>query len=113
MKASFRTLIERVEWIVAIAGDFCQAYRSSSNRELSAVALELQTYLPSMQTVTVTARRANVAGETVPANERVFQPVRTAHGVDQAWAAAEAGGVRPQGVVVRNGGEVYHRLRGL
>ena len=72
VKASFRTLIERVEWIVAIAGDFCQAYRSSSNRELSAVALELQTYLPSMQTVTVTARRANVAGETVPANERVF-----------------------------------------
>ena len=72
VKASFRTLIERVEWIVAIAGDFCKAYRSSSNRELSAVALELQTYLPSMQTVTVTARRANVAGETVPANERVF-----------------------------------------
>jgi IS5 family transposase len=72
VKANFRTLIERVEWILAIAGDFCKAYRSSSNLELSAVALELQAYLPSMQTVVVTARRANVAGETVPASERVF-----------------------------------------
>jgi IS5 family transposase len=72
VKANFRTLIERVEWIVAIAGDFCQAYRSSSNLELSAVALELQTYLPSMRTIAATARRANVDGETVPASERVF-----------------------------------------
>ena len=72
VKASFRTLIERVEGIVAIAGDFCQAHRSSSNLELSAMALELQTYLSSMQTVTAIARRANVGGETVPANERVF-----------------------------------------
>jgi IS5 family transposase len=72
VKASFRTLIERVDWIVVIAGDFCKAYRSSSNLELSAVALELQAYLPSMQTVAVTARRANVDGETVPASERVF-----------------------------------------
>jgi IS5 family transposase len=72
VKASFRTLIERVEWIVAIAGDFCKAYRTSSNLELSAVALELHAYLPSMQTVAATARRANMEGETVPANERVF-----------------------------------------
>ena len=72
VKARFRTLIERVEWIRAIAGDFCQAYHSSSNLELSAVALELQAYLPSMQTVVATARRANVEGEVVPANERVF-----------------------------------------
>jgi len=72
VQASFCTLIERAEWIVAIAGDFCQTYRSSSNLELSAVALELQAYLPSMQTVAATARRANVAGETVPAKERVF-----------------------------------------
>ena len=72
VKANFRTLIERVEWIVAIAGNFCEEYRSSSNLELSAVALELQAYLPSMRTVAATARRANVDGETVPASERVF-----------------------------------------
>jgi IS5 family transposase len=72
VQASFRTLIEGVEWIVAMAGDFCQTYRSSSNLELSAVALELQSYLPSMRTVAATARRANMERETVPANERVF-----------------------------------------
>ena len=72
VKTRFRTLIERVEWIVAIAGDFCQAHRASSNLELSAVALELRAYLPSMQTVAATARRANVEDETVPAVERVF-----------------------------------------
>jgi IS5 family transposase len=72
VKASFRTLIERVEWIVAIAGDFCKVYRSSNNLELSAVALELQAYLPSMRMVAATARRANVDGETVPASDRVF-----------------------------------------
>ena len=72
VKANFRTLIERVEWIVGIAGNFCEAYRSSSNLELSAVALELQAYLPSMRTIAATARRANVDGETVPASDRVF-----------------------------------------
>jgi IS5 family transposase len=72
VKTNFRTLIERVEWIVPIAGDFCLKYRSSSNLELSAIALELQTYLPSMRTIAAIARRANVDGETVPASERVF-----------------------------------------
>jgi len=72
VQASFRTLIERVEWIVGVAAEFCERFRSSSNLELSAVALELHVYLPSMQTVVATARRANVAGETVPASERVF-----------------------------------------
>ena len=72
VKAWFRTLIERVDWIVAMAGDFCTTYRSSSDLALSAVALELAAYLPSMQTVAATARRANMEGETVPASERVF-----------------------------------------
>jgi len=72
VKARFRTLIERAEWIVAITAEFCRNYRASNNLELSAVALELQAYLPSMQTVTATARRANLSGEKVPASERVF-----------------------------------------
>jgi len=72
VKARFRTLIERVDWLVAIAADFCRNYRASSNLELSGVALELQAYLPSMQTVATTARRANMEGEKVPASERVF-----------------------------------------
>jgi len=72
VQASFRALIERVEWIVGVAAEFCETFRSSSNLDLSAVALELQAYLPSMQTVVATARRANVQRETVPARERVF-----------------------------------------
>jgi IS5 family transposase len=70
--ASFRTLIERVEWIVGIAADFCARFSSSLDLALAGVALELQAYLPSMRTVVATARRANVQGETVPARERVF-----------------------------------------
>ena len=45
---------------------------AQGNAALAAVALELKAYLPSMQTVVATARRAQVAGETVPASERVF-----------------------------------------
>jgi len=72
VRVSFRTLIERVEWIVGVAAEFCETFRSSSDLGLAGVALELQAYLPSMQTVVATARRANVADETVPASERVF-----------------------------------------
>jgi len=72
VKAAFRALIERVEWIVAIAGEFCDASRSSSNLELAGVALELQSFLPSMRTVAATSRRAQLEGEKVPARERVF-----------------------------------------
>jgi IS5 family transposase len=72
VQGAFRTLIERAEWIVAIAADFCETFRSSSNFELAAVALELRSFLSPMQQVVAVARRAKVAGETVPANERVY-----------------------------------------
>lgn len=72
VQGSFRRLIERVEWLVAIAGDFCEAFRSSSNFTLAAVALELRSFLPSMQQVVAVARRVQVAGEIVPAREKVF-----------------------------------------
>jgi len=68
----FATLIERVEWIVGITGDFCEKSCSSSDLELAAVALELRSYLPTMRTIAATARRAQLEGETVPARERVF-----------------------------------------
>lgn len=73
VKASFRTLIERTEWIVAVAEEFCVNQAKSRGRAaLAAVALELQAYLPAMKTVVATARRAQVDGEKVPAVERVF-----------------------------------------
>jgi transposase, IS5 family len=72
VQGHFRTLIERAEWLVAIAADFCRQFRSSANFELAAVALELRSFLPSMQQVVSVARRVQVAGETVPASEKVF-----------------------------------------
>jgi transposase, IS5 family len=68
----FRTLIERVAWIVAITTEFCRQFRSSDNFELAALALELRSFLPAMQQVVDVARRVQVAGERVPASEKVF-----------------------------------------
>jgi transposase, IS5 family len=72
VRESFRTLIERVEWLVAIAADFCEAFCSSSQIELAAVALELRSFLASMQKVVSVARRVQMAHEAVPASEKVF-----------------------------------------
>lgn len=70
VKAAFRTLIERTEWIVAIAGEFAAA--APRDTPLAALALELKAYLPAMTKVAATARRAALGGETVPAADRVF-----------------------------------------
>jgi IS5 family transposase len=72
VKAEFRTLIERTAWIVAIAGEFCGHATAQGNAALTAVALKLNAYLPSMETVVATAQRAQIAGETVPALQRVY-----------------------------------------
>jgi IS5 family transposase len=72
VKAAFRTLIERTDWIVAIAGEFCAQAASGQNTAMVAVALELKAYLPSMKKIVATARRAQIDGETVPASDRVF-----------------------------------------
>lgn len=72
VQAWFRTLIERVEWIVAIAADFCETFRSSHDIALMAAALELRSFLPSMQQVVAVARRVQVGHENVPASEKVF-----------------------------------------
>lgn len=72
VKATFRTLIERTAWIVAIVQEFAASAASASHQGLAAVALELRAYLPAMQKVVATARRAQIDGEKVPAAERVF-----------------------------------------
>jgi IS5 family transposase len=72
VKATFRTLIERTGWIVTIAEEFRALASSHGNDALTALALELKAYLPSMKTIVATARRAQIEGETVPAADRVF-----------------------------------------
>jgi IS5 family transposase len=73
VKESFRTLIERTDWIVAVVGEFCVNQAGSRGHSaLAAVTLELQAYLPAMRTIVSNARRAQMDGETVPASKRVF-----------------------------------------
>jgi len=72
VKGTFRELIERVGWIVEIAGMFCEFAPGWGELELLAVADELKRFLPSMKKVVAQARRSQLEGETVPAAERVF-----------------------------------------
>jgi transposase, IS5 family len=72
VKAEFRTLIERTEWMLVIVREFCTQAASRKNDGLAALALELNAYLPAMEKVVATARRAQVQDETVPASERVY-----------------------------------------
>lgn len=72
VKTKFRTLIERTEWMVGIAREFSASRAVQGKTALTAVALELKAYLPLMEAIAAQARRAQIAGETVPAAERVF-----------------------------------------
>jgi IS5 family transposase len=67
----FRTLIQRVAWIVGIAEAFCRFAKAFPSLQLTGLGLELEGYLPAMKQVVDQARR-RAAGETVPAAERVF-----------------------------------------
>jgi transposase, IS5 family len=72
VKKWFRKLIERAEWIVAIVRQFCPWAASQGDIELLALGAELEGYLPAMEKVVSTSRRAQLEGEKVPASERVF-----------------------------------------
>jgi IS5 family transposase len=72
LKRQFRALIERVAWIVQIAGEFCEFSRSCRALELLGLGVELERFLPAMKHVVEQATRAQLHGETVPASERVF-----------------------------------------
>lgn len=72
VKRSFRTLIQRVVWIVGIAQEFCHFAQSSLSLKLMGLGLELSAFLPAMRQVVEQASRAQLDGEKVPAKERVF-----------------------------------------
>jgi IS5 family transposase len=72
VRATFRKLIERVEWIVEAVRWFCNWAPLHNNLELTAIADELRRFLPLMKRVTQQARRAQIDGEKVRAAERVF-----------------------------------------
>lgn len=72
VKRSFRTLIQRVAWIVGIAEEFCGLAKCSTSIKLMGLALELEAFLPAMKHVVKQASRAQLDGEKVPATDRVF-----------------------------------------
>ena len=72
VRAAFRLLISRIEWIVEAARWFCDWGPVGGSIELKAIADELRRFLPSMRRVADQARRVQMAQEKVPAAERVF-----------------------------------------
>lgn len=72
VKRCFRQLIERVAWMVGIAGDFCTAASHSRSLAVAGLGQQMAAYLPAMQQVVAQARRAKILGEKVPAIERVY-----------------------------------------
>jgi IS5 family transposase len=72
VRAAFRQLIVRVEWIVEAARWFCKWAPLCRKIEWDAIADELRRFLPAMKRVTEQARRAHFDGEKVPAAQRVF-----------------------------------------
>jgi IS5 family transposase len=72
VRAAFRQLIARAEWIVGVARWFCDWAPLRNILELTAIADELRRFLPAMKRVVQQARRAQLEGEKVPAAERVF-----------------------------------------
>lgn len=72
VRAAFRKLIERVEWILEAVRWFCDWAPLSRSIELDAIVDELRRFLPAMRRVVEQSRRAQIEGETLPAAERVF-----------------------------------------
>jgi IS5 family transposase len=72
VKTAYRALIGRVESIVEIAAFFCRWAPYCNDLELDALVAELKGFLPSMKQVVVQSRRGKLAGEKVPAAERVY-----------------------------------------
>ena len=58
VKAAFRTLIERAGRIVVIAEEFCGWAATQSDSALAGLGMELQAYLPAMNTIVANAWRA-------------------------------------------------------
>jgi len=71
VKRAFATLVERVEWIVGIAAEFCKFARTPGSG-VTALGVQLEGFLEAMRQVVSQAQRSQIDGEKVPARERVF-----------------------------------------
>ena len=67
-----RKLIAQVERIVDAAGAFVEMTRKTRNGMLQAIGLEIGSFLPKVRKVIGVAQRSWLAGEVVPAADRIF-----------------------------------------
>ena len=72
VKQCYRTLIERVAWIVDVSQQFCDAASGSSLLAMAGLGGQLADFLPAMKQVVAQASRAQLDGEKVPGSERVY-----------------------------------------
>ena len=72
VKTWWRQLIERVEWIAAVAEEFLARSVGGFDLDVEALRDEIMQHLPRVRTVLSASERANLNGEKVPASERVF-----------------------------------------
>ena len=85
VKAAFRTLIERAGWIVAIAGEFCVWAATQGNDGPGGPGLGTEG-VPVRDEDSRRQRSASPGGGRNGSGQRAgVQPLRAAHGVDQAW----------------------------
>ncbi len=68
----FRDLINAVERILGIAEEFCCKVRKFRDLVLSAIGVEIESYLEAVKTIVDVSKRVVLNGETVPASERTF-----------------------------------------
>lgn len=72
MKTTYKILIERVRWIVEIAGRAEVAFRSNTDADLNTVANELAHYRRLIVKIVDQAQRRVFDGETVPSSEKIY-----------------------------------------
>ncbi len=72
VKSQFRYLINSVVRIVEIAEKFCCEARKRRDIVLSAIGIEVESYLEAVKTIVDVTKRVVLSGETVPASERTF-----------------------------------------
>jgi len=72
LKKSFRKLISGVQRLVDVAEPFVVHATSAPTIELNRIGAALESVLPEVKKVVQQSIRAQLDGETVPANERIF-----------------------------------------
>ena len=72
IKSVYRSLIERVKWIVSVSGVAEKLLSQSGDIKAKTAAVELKHYLPIEKKIISQAERRVIMGEQVPSEEKVY-----------------------------------------